>query len=70
MMKNIQIKGIVTVKADLSASELMDKFIQWIEDNGFEFNGGTSEISTFDFYESRHFESDPEHKYDIVDIEG
>ena len=41
-LRSIQIDGIAEIDKDISNQEFTDKFIQWIESNGWYFGGGIS----------------------------
>ena len=41
MAKEIEINGCVTVQNDLTHDEFLEKFINFIEINGWYFGGGT-----------------------------
>lgn len=40
MIKEIEIQGCVTVPQDVSMDDFIDKFIAFIEENGWSFGGG------------------------------
>lgn len=40
MIKEIEIQGCVTVPKDVSMDDFIDKFIAFIEENGWSFGGG------------------------------
>ena len=40
MIKEIQIQGCVSVPEEVSMDDFIDKFIAFIEDNGWSFGGG------------------------------
>ena len=42
--KEIEIEGCVEVPIELTMDEFMDKFIAFIEENGWYFGGGMNEI--------------------------
>ena len=44
MEKTIEIQGCVTVTGEVTEDEFMDKFIEFIESNGWYFGGGVKEI--------------------------
>lgn len=44
MRKEIQISGCVEIPSEITAGELTDAFIEWIESKGWFFGGGICEI--------------------------
>lgn len=44
MEKAFELQGIITVTGEVTEDEIMDKFIEFIESNGWCFGGGIKEI--------------------------
>lgn len=42
--KQIHIEGCILVPAAISKDEVIDKFLDWVESNGWLFGGGFQEI--------------------------
>ncbi|MGG0940457.1 hypothetical protein ABHN11_31105 [Brevibacillus centrosporus] len=45
MSKLIQVNGVVEIKDTESHDEFLDKFIEFVESNGWSFGGGTQDIT-------------------------
>jgi hypothetical protein len=45
-MKEIEINGCVSLPSNVSHNEFLDKFIEWVDSNGWTFGGGTKELDS------------------------
>lgn len=44
-MKEIEISGCVTLPKEVTQEEFVNKFLSWVEENGWQFGGGTTELN-------------------------
>lgn len=45
MSRHIQVNGVVEIKDSETHNDFMDKFIQFVESNGWSFGGGTQDVT-------------------------
>ncbi|MDH4619955.1 hypothetical protein [Brevibacillus sp. AY1] len=45
MSRHIQVNGVVEIQDSETHDDFMDKFIQFVESNGWSFGGGTQDIT-------------------------
>ena len=45
MSRHIQINGVVEIKRSETHDDFWDKFIEFVESNGWSFGGGTQDIT-------------------------